>query len=596
MNDRDLFESGDKTVPVVQHLPTLILLFFEKRIMTNMHPKRTFFSILVTTCFCFLPYFLPAQTEPQLAKGRTNLFGYQDAAGNWAVQPNYARIDYPYSDFMIAKGMDKLQGVLNKNGDTIVPFAYQEIKKVPGLGFKSAGKHRFFGGFLVAKNRRWGLIDSTGHVLVPIEFEYAQWFNDSTAFFSRTGQQLGIDHRGQIVFEADYEKCELAFNHFRQCKHLKAVKDGKMGLIDFQKNVIVPFEFERVDVDGYSNFVRVRLPDRRRGLWNLQGREVLPPRFRNLSMAEHGLFKAQDFESNNIGMIDSTGRERLPLEYSGCDVVARGPFLKAKKSDGLSALFDLDGRRLTDFMFLNFEWFAAAPSFVFARQRDRKFAILNERGQPLSTESFDDFSVHANAFIVRNDDLRAFLLRNGQRVTPFKYPYASGMTSEKQARQLEKELGIKPPAYLIGSASIGKKQVFIDSEGREIPLPENGLGGDEIKEAPAPPDYSEDIILNVVETNPEFPGGQDSLFAFISRNLQYPSEARANGIEGRVFIQFIVEKDGSLSDIKVLRDIGGGCGAEALRIIKIMPKWIPGQSAGKNQRMRFTLPLRFFIQ
>lgn len=103
----------------------------------------------------------------------------------------------------------------------------------------------------------------------------------------------------------------------------------------------------------------------------------------------------------------------------------------------------------------------------------------------------------------------------------------------------------------------------------------------------------EDEIFHVVENDAEFPGGMDSLRAFIQRYLKYPEEALKNRLEGRVFISFIVEKDGSISNIKVLREIGGGCSEEAVRVVKLMPKWKPATQRGKAVRSTFTLPIVF---
>lgn len=79
-------------------------------------------------------------------------------------------------------------------------------------------------------------------------------------------------------------------------------------------------------------------------------------------------------------------------------------------------------------------------------------------------------------------------------------------------------------------------------------------------------------VFVVVEQNPEFPEGYDSLYGFISSRLVYPAEAKANGIEGKVYLQFVVEKDGSLSCFRLIRDIGGGCGQAALEVLKQMPR------------------------
>lgn len=106
----------------------------------------------------------------------------------------------------------------------------------------------------------------------------------------------------------------------------------------------------------------------------------------------------------------------------------------------------------------------------------------------------------------------------------------------------------------------------------------------------------EDEIFQAVEQDPEYPGGVDALYKFIQQNLKYPQLAKENNITGRVFVQFVVEKDGSVSNVKAARDIGGGCGAEAVRVIKSMPKWTPGKQRGKAVRAAYTLPVNFVLQ
>ena len=105
----------------------------------------------------------------------------------------------------------------------------------------------------------------------------------------------------------------------------------------------------------------------------------------------------------------------------------------------------------------------------------------------------------------------------------------------------------------------------------------------------------EEIFL-VVENEPEFPGGEDSLYAYIARNIKYPEAAKKEKIEGRVFVTFVIEKDGQVSSAKILRDIGGGCGEEAIRVVKSMPKWKPGTQRGNPVRVQFNLPVSFMLE
>ena len=103
----------------------------------------------------------------------------------------------------------------------------------------------------------------------------------------------------------------------------------------------------------------------------------------------------------------------------------------------------------------------------------------------------------------------------------------------------------------------------------------------------------DDEVFVVVEEQAEFPGGMEAMYAYIGKNLKYPEAAKEKGIEGRVFVSFIIEKDGSISNILVKRAIGGGCEEAAVEMVKNMPKWKPGKQRGKTVRFQFTLPIKF---
>ena len=94
---------------------------------------------------------------------------------------------------------------------------------------------------------------------------------------------------------------------------------------------------------------------------------------------------------------------------------------------------------------------------------------------------------------------------------------------------------------------------------------------------------------------PEFPGGQYALFKFISNNLNYPKDAKKKGIQGKVMVQFIVEKDGTIGDIRIIRSVSPDLDKEATRVFSLssMPKWKPGMSDGVAVRVRYTFPITF---
>lgn len=106
----------------------------------------------------------------------------------------------------------------------------------------------------------------------------------------------------------------------------------------------------------------------------------------------------------------------------------------------------------------------------------------------------------------------------------------------------------------------------------------------------------EEEIFLVVEEDPEFPGGLEALSKYLAENIKYPQLAKENNITGRVYVSFVVEKNGTVANVKVMRDIGGGCGAEAVRVVKAMPKWKPGKQRGQAVRTQFNLPVGFYLQ
>lgn len=99
-----------------------------------------------------------------------------------------------------------------------------------------------------------------------------------------------------------------------------------------------------------------------------------------------------------------------------------------------------------------------------------------------------------------------------------------------------------------------------------------------------------------IQKPPSFPGGESELFKYLQKNIQYPVLAKENNIQGVVPVSFVVGKDGSVTEVKILRDIGGGCGKEAMRVIQAMPKWVPGEANGHAVKVRYTLPVRFKLE
>ena len=158
-----------------------------------------------------------------------------------------------------------------------------------------------------------------------------------------------------------------------------------------------------------------------------------------------------------------------------------------------------------------------------------------------------------------------------------------------------------PPAPEEPELNLDEIEVKQDDEKRENEVKTSDLNDESQKnDAPVVPEDEEEeeekTIFTVVESAPSFPGGDEALYKYLAENIKYPQLARDNGFQGKVYLTFVVERDGSITDIKVLRDIGGGCGAEATRVVKSMPKWTPGKQRGKAVRVQFNLPVNFKLK
>lgn len=133
----------------------------------------------------------------------------------------------------------------------------------------------------------------------------------------------------------------------------------------------------------------------------------------------------------------------------------------------------------------------------------------------------------------------------------------------------------------------------------ELGIVDMGDNADKAQEEFVPVEIEEEVVVEeeeifqVVEEEPEFPGGMEALYKYLGESIKYPQLAKENNIEGKVYVTFVVEKDGSIANPRILRDIGGGCGNEAIRVVKAMPKWKAGKQRGKNVRVQFNLPVSF---
>ncbi|MCQ2222914.1 MAG: TonB family protein [Bacteroidaceae bacterium] len=133
-------------------------------------------------------------------------------------------------------------------------------------------------------------------------------------------------------------------------------------------------------------------------------------------------------------------------------------------------------------------------------------------------------------------------------------------------------------------------QPIIGVQGTGAPT---AVAGPPVAVGPVVENVDDDKIFDVVEQNAQFPGGEEACYQWLSKNIKYPSICQEQGIQGRVFVSFVVNKDGSIVDVKVMRSPDDNLSKEAERVVKLMPKWKPARQGNKTVRSRFNLPVMF---
>lgn len=139
--------------------------------------------------------------------------------------------------------------------------------------------------------------------------------------------------------------------------------------------------------------------------------------------------------------------------------------------------------------------------------------------------------------------------------------------------------------------------LVLSTAAAQAQVPENidNISPQTISDKPSTSEMKTEAFV-FVEEMPQFPGGQDALFKFIAQNLKYPKDAVEMDIQGKVYVRFIVEADGRVTNVNVVRGIHSSLDNEAVRVVNSMPEWKPGKQNGKDVRVQFTLPINFSLK
>ncbi|MCR5424257.1 MAG: TonB family protein [Bacteroidales bacterium] len=569
-----------------------------------------------------------------------NQWGYIDTSGRYIITPQY------YSAEAFSEGLALVNGnkFIDTTGRVVIDGSFSAASSFSG------------GRALVIVGNTAGYIDKRGKMVIDPIYRGANDFHGGLAEVATNNDRGYIDTLGHWVWRSSDMMYKFPNDKNQRDKgnnRFWATKNGYVGYIDRKGNEVIPFKFDPgwhlfdddgyaiAKVDGHVGFIDTNgdflyqpvFEDAHTfseglaavkvdGHWGYIDRYrnwVIYPRFDTTTYFSEGLALATMHvgDKNVVGFIDKTGIFRFFL-HDGQD---KGHIYTSKafnqnrcriEIEGKFGYFDRTGKLIIR------PQFDDAGSFVdgFARvEINGKFGYIDTTGRCVITPQFyyaEDFSEGMASVMKKNGDKVGFIDTKGRMVIQPQFDKVASFSEGLANVVIDGKYGfidkqgtfvIQPQFEVVwpfrnGLAFVitNKEYGYINTKGEWIwkKLQETTSSMNNDKEEYV--DNGDTTVHTPIDNGPEFPGGMESLYKYLAENLKYPDLARNGNIEGQVFVRFVVEKDGSISNVRVMRDIGGGCGAEAIRVIKSMPKWRPGTIKGNPVREEFNLPISFNLR
>lgn len=462
---------------------------------------------------------------------------------------------------ILSKGSNQ-QGMINSKGETVIPFGfYRIIHGLPGHFIAEKHDEKYaYGGM--------GVYDKNGNAVIPVGHLSVMPFGKVYRL-----NDLNADKNG--ILAADGTEILPAKYHFSNV-HISESNDGKAIPGSHPERYISATDLET----------------RQQFLIRDDGTVIRPKGSQAVTYyAENhplivDLIPADDKTFPKKTAIDFSGKVLLPSEYQWLNFTPDpGILLGTKEQFGKVGFIHLNAPEKAAFVYDHSTRF---PNGYLRMTAGNKYDLFNPQltlvhsgeyswlNEP-NKDQFEQFRAARKT----KENLVAVAFRQGMA-------YGDWLAITESGKEyLFKKPEVKPAAPPAPKPS----EPVVEEILEEMPTP--------VKEAPPPTavDAADQVFqLFDVQQVPEYPGGQDSLDQYIIRNLKYPRAAAKNGIQGMTVVKFIVEKDGSISNINLVRDIGGGCGAEAKRLLENMPKWTVGRKNGQPVRVQLTMPVRFRLE
>lgn len=545
--------------------------------------------------------------------GKDDLFGVVDFEGRTVIPLQYDWVAPALNGERFLLFSDTLIGIADRSGRMVVPMEYDAelYAEDEAVTFR-------YGLIVMSKGGKQGVLDTAGRTVVPMVYDEWLWLVDSNLMILH-GYDLQIRQSYHTLMRLDGDTVipTQRFINWWDGNLFRAQNDKNLwGLYDRSGRVVIACQYDYIDY--LHNGLAAVKKGGRTGVIDIRGREVIPvaedrfggktpyPQTRNLFVLE---------KDGRVGAVDSLGNTVIPFEYD-FNPEGSASHLVFVRGDTAYFLFDNTGRLVCTYD--NIDWYpecdASGPQLLFAVCRNGLWGLVDTAWREVvpCTYKGADF-VDGRHWLMSLDEGTSCLIDEQGQVL-FKGPYsfayplcdciwrvgiydrannknilgyvdAYGQTtlSRKELKEMERILTECAKKRNTPAVKTTVREADETIHTDTIPAGKTDSGEEEIDE----------VFVFVEENQPEFPGGDSALFMFICMNLSYPDQARDNGLEGMVWVRFVVKKDGTISNVKLLRDIGGGCGQAAVEMVKSMPRWKPATQSGKPVNCEFILPVNF---
>ncbi|MBP5515769.1 MAG: TonB family protein [Bacteroidales bacterium] len=416
--------------------------------------------------------------------------------------------------------------------------------------------------FLVKVNGKYGYIDKTGKMIIEPQFDDAMDFNDGMAAV-QIGDKWGyINTNGKIAIKPQYV---FTSSFYDDCACV-SIESEKYFIIDKKGNTLF------------------RIGDN----WTI-------------NRPSEGLIAVRFNSNGKWGYIDKNGEIAIEQKYDKAWGFSEG--LAPVVINNKTGYIDMKGNMVISPIYDYAGFFSEGLAIV---EIDNKYGFIDKSGKIVIKAQYDDvLGFKEGLALVKIGDKWGYIDKKGKMAIKPQFYFAmyfcDGLAlveSDDNGGYIDKtgKMVIEADVEDAYNFSNGLARInlndfesaYIDKKGKTVFVFENDKPNYDFNE--------EEDIEEIPDEDATFPGGEDALYEFLGSNIQYPELARNNNVTGTVVVKFIVEKDGSITNASILRDIGGGCGKEVLRVINAMPKWIPAKKYGKRVRSFFTLPVQFELK